>query len=154
MTPPESIVAQESGETVHLCSWMVRTLFNRGQYVERARRGELTVDRRERPAARTGPVPAGRTPLPPGSKSYTFIYRDKVTNRVIARAHQPRYPSGKPIPGSENQDPIYLYGGFLDKPREKPRRHVHLERGHEDSRRCGPECWMWRDIAQGEARPS
>lgn len=122
-----------------------------GDYVERARRGEVSVIRRERPADRTGPVPEGRSPLPPGSKSYTFIYRDKVTDRVVARAHQPRYPSGKPIPGSENQDPIILYAGLLDKVGDKPPRHVQVERGHGDGKRRGPECWMWRDLAQREA---
>lgn len=110
-----------------MCTWMMRVVFNIGEYAAQVERGELVP-------VKTYDEPADPSfALPPGTRSHMYTYM--LQGRALARIHQYVSSSGQASAGYP-PDPKWLYIGTGT---------VHF--AHDDREPPCTMCPMWRPVS-------
>ncbi len=115
-----------------VCPWILRTIWNDDQYLERTARRELTQ------TVEPGTRPDPRARLPSGTLSHSIWFRDR-TDKLVARAHQ-YLLHGQPVRARDQPDPKSLF---------EP--DGTLTYSHGEGVRCS-DCAVWEPLAHASLR--
>ncbi len=115
-----------------VCLWILRAMFNEGQYLERVTRGEL-----EEVIKRSYAAPPGAGE-PPGTLCQVLRYVN-ASGEVVARAFRYLRPDGAIGGPTGDHDPKWIRQGS-----------EALVPGHNDAFSC-PECAIWSPRAKASS---